>query len=126
MDNREGVPPEVIRLPEAIRLAEMIQSLQEVESVLRGRGDEELAARLAGIVSELSSDGGKKTAPTVSPELAARLRRSADVEKCPRCALRSLHPEPSQLRWSADGATVEAMRWLCASCGHEVWRPLTG
>lgn len=125
MENRVGVPPEVVRLPEAVRLSEVIQSLREVASVLRERGDAELAARLAGIVSELSGDQESRTTPVVSPELAARLMRSVDVDKCPRCALRSLHPEPDQLRWSADSSAVEAMRWVCTSCGHEVWRPLT-
>lgn len=112
MDNREDV------------LSGAIRSLTELEEALRGRGDEGLAARLNGIIHELSRGLGKDTSPVVSPELMAWVTRSVDVEKCPRCALRSLHADPGQLRLGADGTTIEAMHWICASCGFEVWRPV--
>lgn len=46
-----------------------------------------------------------------------------DVEKCPRCNIRSLHLLPGKARPAEDGSGAEAP-WHCTSCGHEEWRPL--
>jgi hypothetical protein len=46
----------------------------------------------------------------------------ADVEKCPRCNIRSLHMLPGKARAAEDGSGTE-VPWHCTSCGHEEWRP---
>lgn len=104
----------------ASRLKSIRDQLAEVATQLAGTSQTEAAGRLQSLAGELErAIAGVE--PPASPQRSRKVRRKLpDVEKCPRCTIRSLHIVPEEVRTGADGA--EEVLWSCASCGHEVWR----
>lgn len=99
----------------ASRLESIRDRLAELEAVLDAAHQNDAAKRLRFLVAELQDVIGDLPAPTRKTR-----RKLPDVEKCPRCTIRSLHIIPEEVRVAADG--VEQVLWRCSSCGHEVWR----
>ncbi len=102
----------------ASRLESIRDRLVELEAGLDGSQQTDAAERLRSLVAELQDVIGDLAAAP-SPAKKAR-RKLPDVEKCPRCTIRSLHMIPDEVRVAANG--TEEVLWRCSSCGHEVWR----
>lgn len=104
----------------ASRLESIRDQLAEVATQLAGASQTEAAGRLQSLAGELERLIADLPQPP-SPQRSRKARRKLpDVEKCPRCTIRSLHIVPEEVRTGGDGA--DEVLWSCASCGHEVWR----
>ncbi len=104
----------------ASRLESIRDQLAEVATQLAGASQTEAAGRLQSLAGELERLIADLPQPP-SPQRSRKARRKLpDVEKCPRCTIRSLHIVPEEVRTGSDGA--DEVLWSCASCGHEVWR----
>ncbi|TVP86951.1 MAG: hypothetical protein EA347_08500 [Thioalkalivibrio sp.] len=104
----------------ASRLESIRDQLAEVATQLAGSAQTEAAGRLQSLAGEMERVIADLQEPS-SPQPSRKVRRKLpDVEKCPRCTIRSLHIVPEEVRTGADGA--DEVLWHCASCGHEVWR----
>jgi hypothetical protein len=80
-------------------------------------------ARLDAVVGELDALIRETGAGHAAADHAPGSRPPpADVEKCPRCNIRSLHMLRGKARPAEDGSGTE-VPWHCTSCGHEEWRP---
>lgn len=104
-----------------------LKSLREELGALRqqlAQGDHAAALErldvLAGGVDALIREAGATHAAASHPP--GSRPPQPDVEKCPRCNIRSLHMLPGKARAAEDGSGAEAP-WHCTSCGHEEWRP---
>jgi uncharacterized protein with PIN domain len=102
----------------ASRLESIRDRLAALEAVLDGAQQTEAIERLRALVADLQ-DVITDLQLVPAPVQKSR-RKLPDVEKCPRCAIRSLNMVPEEVRTTADG--TEAVLWRCSSCGYEVWR----
>ncbi|AHE99912.1 hypothetical protein [Thioalkalivibrio paradoxus] len=104
----------------ASRLQPIRAGLADLQRELTEVGQPSLAQRAQDLLRELDA---LTDIPDAAPRPARRPKsahRRDEVEKCPRCTIRSLHPVPDQVREGTDGA--EEMLWHCSSCGFEEWR----
>jgi len=102
----------------ASRLESIRDRLSELQEGLDGTQQTDTAERLRSLVAELQDVIGDLQA---TPARTRKARRKLpDVEKCPRCTIRSLHIVPEEVRVAANG--TEEVLWRCSSCGHEIWR----
>jgi uncharacterized protein with PIN domain len=101
----------------ASRLESIRDRLAELGEVLDGAQQTDAAERLHSLVAELQ-EVIRDLPAAPAPAKKAR-RKLPDVERCPRCTIRSLHMIPGEVRAAADG--TEEVLWRCSSCGHEVW-----
>lgn len=103
----------------ASRLESIRDRLAAVAAELAGSSQTGAAGRLQSLAGEL-----ERVIADLKPSPSQRSRRARrrlpDVEKCPRCTIRSLRIEPEEVRTGTGG--FEEVLWRCASCGHEVWR----
>jgi len=103
-----------------------LESVRERLSVLADQPIAEPAAtadRIRLLVDELDQLIFEAKGARPAPDPGRRAgRKQPDVEKCPRCTLRSLHMVPDQTRPAQHGADGEETLWLCSSCGYETWR----
>lgn len=103
----------------ASRLEAIRERLVQLEAGLAEANQEEFAERLRALNEELRGAivglGG-----AAGPARKKARRKLPDVEKCPRCTIRSLHIVPDEVRQAADG--TDEVLWRCSSCGHEVWQ----
>jgi DNA-directed RNA polymerase subunit M/transcription elongation factor TFIIS len=106
----------------ASRLETIRARLSELREQLAGSGQSEAADRIASLAAELETVIGEAKAlqPPAGPARKHR-GREADVDKCPRCTIRSLHMVPRETRPAEDGEGQETL-WHCSSCGYELWR----
>lgn len=102
----------------ASRLESIRDRLAELGTELERAQQLSAAEQLRSLAEELQLAIGNLPPPP-APAKKSR-RRLPDVEKCPRCVIRSLHIVPEDVRFAADG--TEEVLWRCSSCGHEVWR----
>jgi hypothetical protein len=106
----------------ASRLESIRAALSEVHEQLAGSGQSTAADRIASLAGELETVIGQLKASGASAGPARKHRgREPDVDKCPRCTIRSLHMVPRETRPAEDGDGEEVL-WHCSSCGYEVWR----
>jgi DNA-directed RNA polymerase subunit M/transcription elongation factor TFIIS len=106
----------------ASRLESIRATLSELREQLAGSGQSSAADRIGSLADELEAVIGeaKATQPQSGPARKHRAREP-DVDKCPRCTIRSLHMVPRETRPAEDGEGEEVL-WHCSSCGYEVWR----
>jgi uncharacterized protein with PIN domain len=102
----------------ASRLESIRDRLSELEAKLLGTEQAEAGERLRALAADLQ-DVIRDLPVASTPAIKSR-RKLPDVEKCPRCAIRSLHMIPDEIRAAADG--TDDVLWRCSSCGHEIWR----
>jgi len=102
----------------ASRLESIRDRLDELEAGLDGAQQTDAAERLRSLVAELQ--GVIRDLPAAAAPAKKARRKLPDVEKCPRCTIRSLRMIPEEVRAVADG--TEEVLWRCSSCGHELWR----
>ena len=108
----------------ASRLASIRAGLTELQQQLDGPAQAGALDRLRTLIDELDAVIGKAGAQ-MTPPAPKRTKRGKqpDVEKCPRCTIRSLHMVAGDTRPAEDGSDAEDALWHCSSCGYEVWRP---
>ena len=110
-------------------MTDMVARLESIRERLNALGDQPAAdataaaGRIKALVDELDQVilEAKGARPAPDPGRRAR-RRQPEVEKCPRCTIRSLHMVPDQTRPAQHGSDGEETLWLCSSCGYETWR----
>jgi len=102
----------------ASRLESIRDRLDELEAGLDGAQQADAAERLRSLVAELQEV--IRDLPAASAPAKKARRKLPDVEKCPRCTIRSLRMIPEDVRAAADG--TEEVLWRCSSCGLEAWR----
>ncbi len=102
----------------ASRLESIRDRIAELGSEMDRAQHSDAAERLRSLAAELQGAIGDLPPPP-APVRKAR-RKLPDVEKCPRCTIRSLHIIPEEVRVAADG--TEEVLWRCSSCGHDLWR----
>jgi uncharacterized protein with PIN domain len=92
------------------------QHLAEAEQPAAVERIEALIAELDAMIHDVQA----------ASELTARQRSARrnppDVERCPLCAIRSLHMLPETTRPARGESGGEEVLWQCLSCGHELWR----
>lgn len=109
----------------ASRLASIRDGLTELQEQLAGRqGPEKIEAadRLQVLVDELDDVIQRADASMIPPPSMRRRGKQPDVEKCPRCTIRSLHQVAGETRPAEDDSGAEEALWHCSSCGYEMWR----
>ncbi|AGA34873.1 hypothetical protein TVNIR_3236 [Thioalkalivibrio nitratireducens DSM 14787] len=104
----------------ASRLRPIRAGLADLQRELTEAGQPSLAQRAQDLLRELDTLTGSSGSVPRPARRRKPARRRDEVEKCPRCTIRSLHPVPEQVREGADGA--EEILWHCSSCGFEEWR----
>jgi len=102
----------------ASRLESIRDRLAELEEGVGRAQQPDAAERLRSLVAELQ--GVIRDLPAAAVPAKKSRRKLPDVEKCPRCTIRSLRMIPEDVRAAADG--TEEVLWRCSSCGHELWR----
>ena len=107
----------------ASRLESIRDGLTELRQQLDGAEQASAADRLRALIDELDAVISKAGAP-VTPPAPKRTKRAKqpDVEKCPRCTIRSLNMVAGETRPAGDGSGDEEVLWHCSSCGYEIWR----
>jgi len=105
------------------RLQSIHRRLGELRVELDGAGQQEAAERVRALQAELDVLT-RESSLSAAPTQQRRMRAAPPVQRCPRCAIRSLHRVEGESRpaQSFSGGVVDAL-WRCASCGHEVWMP---
>jgi hypothetical protein len=107
----------------ASRLESIRDGLTELQQQLDGSEQASAVDRLRALIDEL--DGVIRQAGTpMAPSAPKRTKRGKqpDVEKCPRCAIRSLNMVAGKTRLVEDGPGDAEVLWHCSSCGYEIWR----
>jgi hypothetical protein len=107
----------------ASRLESIRDGLNELQQQLDGPGPASAADRLRALIDELDAVIGQAGTP-MPPPAPKRTRRGKqpDVEKCPRCTIRSLNMVAGKTRAVEDGSGDQEVLWHCSSCGYEIWR----
>lgn len=107
----------------ASRLASIRDGLTELRQQLDDPKQASAVDRLRTLVDELDAVIDKAETP-MRPPAPRRTKRGKppDVEKCPRCTLRSLNMVAGETRPVEDGAGDQEVLWHCSSCGYEIWR----
>jgi hypothetical protein len=106
----------------ASRLESIRTALSGLREQLADAGQSAAADRIGSLTAELSTLIGEAGASRPPPGPTRKHRgREPEVDKCPRCTIRSLHMVPRETRPAEDGEGDEVL-WHCSSCGYEVWR----
>nr|WP_296748256.1 hypothetical protein [Thioalkalivibrio sp.] len=107
----------------ASRLESIRDGLTELQAQL-GDPDQAVALdRLQTLIDELDAVIAKAGTPMAPPAPKRGKRgKQPDVEKCPRCTIRSLNMLAGEARPAEDGSGDKEVLWHCSSCGYEVWR----
>jgi hypothetical protein len=105
------------------RLEAIRDGLTELQQQLDGPEQASALDRLRILIDELDAVIAKAEHPMTPPAPKRTKRgRQPDVEKCPRCTIRSLHLVAGETRPAEDGSGAEEALWHCVSCGYEIWR----
>lgn len=104
----------------ASRLESIRDRLAAVAAEMAGSSQTGAAGRLQSLAGELERVVADLKEPLFAQRSRKARRRLPDVERCPRCTIRSLRIVPDEVHTRADG--IEEVLWRCTSCGHEVWR----
>jgi len=106
----------------ASRLESIRDGLTELQAQLDAPENASVANRLQTLVDELDAVIAKAGAPAPPAPKRAKRGKQPDVEKCPRCTIRSLNMVAGETRAAEDGSGDEEALWHCSSCGYEIWR----